>query len=51
MDLLRYFLIPFQNIELLLLNELGTLSGIFIGAIPCLSVSLAVALLLSLTYS
>ena len=45
------FLIPFYNFDLLLLVALGTIAGIFIGAIPGLSVTMAVALLLSLTYT
>lgn len=51
MDLFQYILIPFQDISLLLLVALGTLAGIFVGAIPGLSVTLAVTLLLSLTYT
>ncbi|WP_158737900.1 tripartite tricarboxylate transporter permease [Alteribacillus sp. YIM 98480] len=51
MDILQQFLTPFINAELLLLVAVGTLAGIFVGAIPGLSVTMAVALLLSLTYS
>ncbi|SDH26474.1 putative tricarboxylic transport membrane protein [Alteribacillus persepolensis] len=51
MDVLQQFLTPFVNIELLLFVAAGTLAGIFVGAIPGLSVTMAVALLLSLTYS
>lgn len=51
MDVLQWLLLPFTNIELLLLVAVGTLAGIFVGAIPGLSVTMAVALLLSLTYS
>ncbi|SDH99619.1 tripartite tricarboxylate transporter permease [Alteribacillus bidgolensis] len=51
MDILQQFLTPFINVELLLLVAVGTLAGIFVGAIPGLSVTMAVALLLSLTYS
>ncbi|GAA0370671.1 tripartite tricarboxylate transporter permease [Bacillus horti] len=47
----EYLLIPFVNLDLLLLVAVGTVAGIFIGAIPGLSVTLATALLLSLTYS
>ncbi|MFB4163193.1 tripartite tricarboxylate transporter permease [Alteribacillus sp. JSM 102045] len=51
MDILQQFMTPFINIELLILVAAGTLAGIFVGAIPGLSVTMAVALLLSLTYS
>ncbi|GAK03466.1 LOW QUALITY PROTEIN: tricarboxylate transport membrane protein TctA [Geomicrobium sp. JCM 19037] len=51
MEIIQQFLIPFLDWELLLLVAAGTLAGIFIGAIPGLSVTMAVALLLSLTYS
>lgn len=51
MDLLPYFLLPFTTPSLLLLVALGTLGGIIIGAIPGLSVTMGVALLLSLTFS
>ncbi|MDQ0298042.1 putative tricarboxylic transport membrane protein [Salibacterium salarium] len=51
MDILQQLLIPFTDLNLLFLVAAGTLAGIFIGAIPGLSVTMAVALLLSLTYS
>ncbi|MBB6450521.1 putative tricarboxylic transport membrane protein [Geomicrobium halophilum] len=51
MDILQQFLIPFLDVELFLLVAAGTFAGIFIGAIPGLSVTMAVALLLPLTYS
>lgn len=51
MELFLAILMPLFNIELLLLVAVGTLAGIFVGAIPGLSVTMAVALLLSLTYS
>ncbi len=51
MENIQQFLVPFFSIELLLLVALGTLAGIFVGAIPGLSVTMAVALLLSLTYT
>lgn len=51
MEFLQQILIPFFDWELLILVAAGTLAGIFIGAIPGLSVTMAVALLLSLTYS
>src|SRR5690625_1395825 len=51
MEILNDFLIPFLNLKLLLLVAIGTFSGIIIGAIPGLSVTMGIALLLSLTYS
>ncbi|MEI3611333.1 tripartite tricarboxylate transporter permease [Pseudogracilibacillus sp. SO30301A] len=51
MDVLLNFLMPILNLELLLMVALGTFAGIYVGAIPGLSVTMAVALLLSLTYS
>lgn len=45
------FLLPLINPSLLLLIGLGTLSGIYIGAIPGLSVTMAVSLLISFTFS
>lgn len=51
MELLQTILIPFTNLELLFITAIGTLAGIFVGAIPGLSVTMAVALLVSLTYS
>lgn len=51
MEVFQYFLIPFLDFRLLLLVAAGTFAGIIIGAIPGLSVTMGVALLLSLTYS
>lgn len=51
MEIFQQFLIPFLDIRLLLLVAAGTFGGIIIGAIPGLSVTMGVALLLSLTYS
>lgn len=51
MEILQDFLIPFLDMKLLFLVALGTFGGIVIGAIPGLSVTMGVALLLSLTYS
>lgn len=51
MEALQDFLIPFLDMKLLFLVAAGTFSGIIIGAIPGLSVTMGVALLLSLTYS
>ncbi|MGM8211267.1 tripartite tricarboxylate transporter permease [Virgibacillus sp. W0430] len=51
MEIVQQFLIPFLNLKLLLFVAAGTFAGIIIGAIPGLSVTMGVALLLSLTYS
>lgn len=51
MEILNDFLIPFLDLKLLLLVAAGTFFGIIIGAIPGLSVTMGIALLLSLTYS
>ncbi|WP_164215917.1 tripartite tricarboxylate transporter permease [Virgibacillus sp. YIM 98842] len=51
MEILQDFLVPFLNFRLLFLVAAGTFAGIIIGAIPGLSVTMGVALLLSLTYS
>ena len=51
MDWLEYFLIPFTDIKLLLIAVFGTLAGFIMGALPGLSVTMAVTLLVSLTYS
>ncbi|MDI6726544.1 MAG: tripartite tricarboxylate transporter permease [Smithellaceae bacterium] len=40
-----------MNPKLMLLTALGTLSGIYIGAIPGLSVTMAVSILISFTFS
>ena len=44
-------LIPFLDIRLFLLVAAGTFAGIYIGAIPGLSVTMAVSLLISFTFS
>ena len=44
-------LIPFQNLDLMALIGLGTLAGIYVGAIPGLSVTMAVSILISFTFS
>lgn len=51
MEILNDFLVPFLDLRLLFLVAAGTFAGIIIGAIPGLSVTMGVALLLSLTYS
>jgi putative tricarboxylic transport membrane protein len=45
------FLIPFLDIKLLSLVAAGTFAGIYIGAIPGLSVTMAVSILISFTFS
>lgn len=51
MDILQWILLPFTDIKILLLTALGAFAGVILGAIPGLSVTMAVALLLSLTFS
>src|SRR5690606_33077212 len=48
---LSYFLTSWLDPSLLLLTGLGTLAGIYIGAIPGLSVTMAVSILISFTFS
>ncbi len=43
--------LPLLDINLLLLIAAGTFAGIYIGAIPGLSVTMAVSLLISFTFS
>ena len=51
MEMLTNFFLPFMKFDLFLLVGLGTFAGIYVGAIPGLSVTMATALLLSITYS
>lgn len=51
MEAFYAFLTVFSQPELLLLVGLGTLSGVYIGAIPGLSVTMAVSILISFTFS
>ncbi|MFS0574083.1 tripartite tricarboxylate transporter permease [Sporosarcina sp. 179-K 3D1 HS] len=51
MEQFSNFLIPILDLKLLSLVAIGTFAGIYIGAIPGLSVTMATALLLSLTYT
>ena len=51
MDNLANLLIPVIDIKLLFLVAAGVFFGIYVGAIPGLSVTMATALLLSLTYT
>jgi putative tricarboxylic transport membrane protein len=48
---LDYFLMSIVNVKLLTLTAVGTLAGIYIGAIPGLSVTMAVSILISFTFS
>ena len=51
MDALLAFLTVWTDPELLLLVALGTLAGVYVGAIPGLSVTMAVSILISFTFS
>ena len=48
---LQYFLIPFLHPEMMLLIWAGVFAGIWVGAIPGLSVTMAASLLISFTFS
>ncbi|ESR27036.1 tripartite tricarboxylate transporter permease [Lutibaculum baratangense] len=45
-----YFLMAWTDPSLLLLTALGTLAGVYVGAIPGLSVTMAVSILISFTF-
>ena len=51
MDAFLAFLTIFTHPQLLLLVGLGTFAGVYVGAIPGLSVTMAVAILISFTFS
>lgn len=51
MDALWAFLIPFLDPYLLFLVAIGTFAGIYVGAIPGLSVTMAVSILISFTFT
>lgn len=51
MDVLNALLIPLIDLQLLGLIALGTFAGIYVGAIPGLSVTMAVSILISFTFS
>ena len=51
MDILSNLLIPIVNLDLLMLIAVGTFAGIYVGAIPGLSVTMAVSILISFTFS
>jgi putative tricarboxylic transport membrane protein len=48
---LGYFLMAFTDPYLLFLVAAGTLAGVYVGAIPGISVTMAVSVLISLTFS
>ena len=48
---LGYFLMSFTSIKMMSLIAVGTFAGIYIGAIPGLSVTMAVSILISFTFS
>lgn len=50
MEVVQYLLVPFTNPLLFALVALGVFSGIYIGAIPGLSGTMAVSLLVSFTF-
>ncbi|MDO5706185.1 MAG: tripartite tricarboxylate transporter permease, partial [Paracoccus sp. (in: a-proteobacteria)] len=51
MDALNYFLIPWLDLKLLALIALGTFAGVYVGAIPGLSVTMAVSILIGFTFT
>ncbi|WP_106477997.1 tripartite tricarboxylate transporter permease [Phytohalomonas tamaricis] len=50
-DSFTYFLMSWTDLSLLLLTAIGTFAGIYIGAIPGLSVTMAVSILISFTFA
>ena len=50
-DSISYFLMAWLDPSLLMLTAIGTLAGIYIGAIPGLSVTMATSILISFTFS
>ena len=50
-DTFSYLLMAWSDPQLLMLTALGTFAGIYIGAIPGLSVTMAVSILVSFTFS
>lgn len=51
MEAFHALLIPLLNLDLLAMIALGTFAGIYVGAIPGLSVTMAVSILISFTFS
>lgn len=50
-EALQYFLMSWINPQLLFMVAIGTFAGIYIGAIPGLSVTMAASILISFTFS
>ncbi|MCK2043130.1 tripartite tricarboxylate transporter permease [Chromohalobacter sp. TMW 2.2308] len=50
-DSVSYFLMAWLDPSLLMLTAIGTLAGIYVGAIPGLSVTMATSILISFTFS
>ena len=50
MEALGYFFMSWVDVQMLLLTAMGTFAGIYIGAIPGLSVTMAVSILISFTF-
>ncbi|MDQ7745775.1 tripartite tricarboxylate transporter permease [Hydrogenophaga pseudoflava] len=50
MEAVGYFFMSWVDVQMLLLTALGTFAGIYIGAIPGLSVTMAVSILISFTF-
>ena len=50
MEALGYFFTSWLDVKMLLLTAAGTFAGIYIGAIPGLSVTMAVSILISFTF-
>lgn len=50
MEVLGYFFMSWLDWQMLLLTAMGTFAGIYIGAIPGLSVTMAVSILISFTF-
>ena len=51
MDILPNLLMPLTHLDLLALIAAGTFAGIYVGAIPGLSVTMAVSILISFTFA
>jgi putative tricarboxylic transport membrane protein len=50
MEVMGYFFMSWLDWQMLLLTAMGTFAGIYIGAIPGLSVTMAVSILISFTF-
>ena len=50
MEAIGYFFMSWVDVQMLLLTAMGTFAGIYIGAIPGLSVTMAVSILISFTF-